>query len=183
MEKEVCVDWNGEEKRYTLSQAVPVPQAQGNRELKRLLAGMKQFKNNHPPRIFITEVLHPADRRGHSGMLDEAKAREVAGLAERGVHEIVCRKDIPDDANVLGGRFVLAIKNAHSKEQTYKARFVVQGHTDVEKYPDTQQHQPSPELSTRSHRNSRHFWLPTVDPRRLASISAECGETHGRSLC
>lgn len=66
-------------------------------------------------------------------MFDSAKAKELSGLAERGVYEIVCREDVPDDANVLGGRFVLAIMNADTDDEVYKARFVVQGHTDVEK--------------------------------------------------
>lgn len=66
-------------------------------------------------------------------MFEDAKAKELAGLADRGVYEVVCREDIPVDANVLGGRFVLAIKNADTQKEVYKARFVVQGHTDTEK--------------------------------------------------
>lgn len=45
----------------------------------------------------------------------------------------MCRKDVPSDANVFGGCFVLAIKNARTEDELYKARFVVQGHTDIEK--------------------------------------------------
>lgn len=109
------------------------PTPQGNSELKRLLEGMEQFKTNPHPGILITETLHPADPRGRSGIFDEAKAKELAGLAERGFYEVVFREDVPPDANVLGDRFVLAIKNANTQEEVYKARFVVQGHTDVEK--------------------------------------------------
>lgn len=110
-----------------------MPRAQGDRELKRLLEGMEQFKSNPIPGVFITEILHPADPRSRSGMFDTAKAQELAGLADRGVYEVVCKEDVPHDANVLGGRFVLAIKNALTAEEVYKARFVVQGHTDIEK--------------------------------------------------
>lgn len=81
----------------------------------------------------VTEVLHPADIRGRSGIFDEAKAKELAGLAKRGVYKVVCKEDVPPGANVLGGRFVLAIKNVNTDEEVYKARFVVQGHTDIEK--------------------------------------------------
>lgn len=42
MEKEVYVDWNGtgKEKHYNLSQVIPMPKGQGDRELKRFLEGM-----------------------------------------------------------------------------------------------------------------------------------------------
>lgn len=132
-EKEVYVDWDGRERHYNLAQVIPVPKSQGDRELKRLLEGMEQFKSNPIPGVFITEVLHPADSRGRSEFFDAAKAKELAGLAARGVYEVVCKEDVPKGANILGGRFVLAIKNADTAEEIYKARFVVQGHTDVEK--------------------------------------------------
>lgn len=59
----------------------------------------------------MTEILHPADPRGRSGIFDEAKAKELSGLAECGVYEVVCKEEIPLNANILGRRFVLAIKN------------------------------------------------------------------------
>lgn len=43
------------------------------------------------------------------------------------------KEDVPKTANVLGGRFVLPIKNSTTKDEIYKTRYVVQGHTDVEK--------------------------------------------------
>lgn len=57
----------------------------------------------------------------------------MCGLFARKAFKVVRRNDIEDDANVLGGRFVLAIKNMETDEPTYKARFVVQGHNDCEK--------------------------------------------------
>lgn len=36
-------------------------------------------------------------------------------------------------AKILGGRFVLTIKNVNTYEEVYKARFVVKRHTDIEK--------------------------------------------------
>ena len=46
---------------------------------------------------------------------------------------MVCKDDIPHDANVLGGRFVLAIKNVGTDGELFRARFVVHVHTDAEK--------------------------------------------------
>ena len=40
------------------------------------------------------------------------------------------RNEIPDNANVLNGRFVLTIKDSGTKSEVWKARYVVQGHKD-----------------------------------------------------
>lgn len=47
--------------------------------------------------------------------------------------KVVCKEDGSPDANVLGGRFLIAIKNTETDKPIVKARFVEQGHTDVEK--------------------------------------------------
>lgn len=47
--------------------------------------------------------------------------------------EVVDRNDVRKDAKVMGGRFVLAIKNTETGRPSYKARFVVQVHVDREK--------------------------------------------------
>ncbi len=121
--------------RETLQQdsGHPLPSERGDRELKRLLEGMENFVSNPPAGVFVGKVLHPADRRARSGLFDDAKAKELEGLARRGFYEVVLREDVPAGANVMGGRFVLAIKNVGTGEEVYKARFVVQGHTDAEK--------------------------------------------------
>lgn len=43
------------------------------------------------------------------------------------------KDDVPDNAIILGGRFVLALRNAGTSKELCKARFVVQGSTDYEK--------------------------------------------------
>lgn len=42
--------------------------------------------------------------------------------------------DIPENANILKARFVLAIKHIETNEPRYKARVVIQGHRDVDKH-------------------------------------------------
>lgn len=84
------VDCNGREKNYNLSQVIPAPAAQDDRALQRLLSRMELFSFNPPPGIMITEVPHPADRRGRSGIFDEAKVKELAGLPGRGVYKVPC---------------------------------------------------------------------------------------------
>lgn len=58
---------------------------------------------------------------------------EINKLMKRGVFDIVLREELPKNANILGGRFVLAIKDPNTKEERYKARLVVQGHRDRHK--------------------------------------------------
>lgn len=116
-EKEMYIDWDSHERHYNLSRVIPIPISQGNRERIRLLERMEQFNSNLIPGVFIADVLHTADSRRRSGFFDAAKAKELAGLADRGVFGVVCKEDVPKSANILGGRFVLAIKNADTEEQ------------------------------------------------------------------
>lgn len=61
--------------------------------------------------INITKVLAPNDSRGKGPAFDVAKAEEVEGINKQDIWDITSRDGVPEDANVLGGRFVLAYKN------------------------------------------------------------------------
>ena len=69
-----------------------------------------------PPGVHITEVLHSADKRGDTVQFDFAKAKEMEGLVEKGFYKLMCKDDVSCDANVLGGRFVLYIKNIGAQD-------------------------------------------------------------------
>lgn len=45
--------------------------------------------------------------------------------------EIVCRSEVPDDANMVNGRFVLATEDEATKHEIWKARFKFQNHNDT----------------------------------------------------
>ena len=81
-----------------------------------------------PNEVFMTEVIHPSDPRAEK--LKEAKKKEIQGLIDRRTWKIVLKDEVPADANVLGGRFVLAIKDEGTRNEVWKARFVVQGYRD-----------------------------------------------------
>ena len=83
--------------------------------------------------INITKVLARNDSRGGGPAFDIAKAKEVEGINKREIWEIISRDGVPNDAIVLGGRFVLAYKNYGTPEETETARYVAQGHKDKEK--------------------------------------------------
>lgn len=46
---------------------------------------------------------------------------------------VVCREQLPTNAKILGGRFVIAIKSKETNAPQYKAHFVVESHTDHER--------------------------------------------------
>lgn len=61
---------------------------------------------------------------------DGPKRKELSGLARRKTWEIVLAQSLPKNANVLSGTFVLTIKDEGTERETWKERFVVQGHTE-----------------------------------------------------
>ena len=79
-------------------------------------------------RAFITEVIYPEDPR--TDKFGPAKKKELEGLIKRGTWKVVLKEEVPDDANILGSRFVLTIKDTGNEIEIWKARFVVQGHRE-----------------------------------------------------
>lgn len=78
--------------------------------------------------IFMTEVIQPGDPR--EPQFDEAKKKEIKGLIDKGTWKIILKNEMSPNSSILGGRFVLAIKDGGTSKETWKARFVVQGHKD-----------------------------------------------------
>lgn len=103
------------------------------KEFARLKDTLQQFNSDTPPGIFLTEVLEPGDARENSPEFVLAKAKEPDGLICQGAFEIVLRDEISKQANILGSRFVLTIKEKGTNKEIFKARYVVQGHKDAEK--------------------------------------------------
>lgn len=62
--------------------------------------------------------------------MSEVKRKEIRGPLDRGTFRVMLREDIPDDGNVLPGRFVLSIKSTDDGEVKWKARYVIGGHRD-----------------------------------------------------
>lgn len=83
--------------------------------------------------INLTEILGPDDPRAVSPQFIQAKHDEIKGLQRRETWRIIRKRDLPPQANILGGRFVLTLKNLGTNEETAKARYVAQGNRDKEK--------------------------------------------------
>lgn len=75
--------------------------------------------------VYLTEVIRDKDPRSSSKEMPEAKRREIRGLLERGTFKVILREDIPEDGNVLPGRFVPSIKSTEDREVKWKARYVI----------------------------------------------------------
>lgn len=131
--KQVWVNYNNRVIKVSRTQVLPQPLGEGNNGISSLLKRLYPLNSMPHPNILLTEVLQPNDERCESEAFDLAKAKEIIGLLEKGAFRVVLREDIGEDANILGGRFVLTIKHKDTENELFKARFVVQGHLDREK--------------------------------------------------
>ena len=116
---------------FSVTQILPYTADKRDLDLKRLLKGLAHLQLQ--PDIAITEVFFPSDKRAQSEQCKKAIMKEVNGLLERGVFQVVKRKDVPPDANVLTTRMVLAVKDIGTPGEKYKARVAAHGHKDIDK--------------------------------------------------
>ena len=80
--------------------------------------------------VHLTEVINPGEPRSRDPRFDETKRKKINGLIKRGTWKIVARNEVPENANVMGGRYVLTIKDEGTNTEVWKARFIVQGYRD-----------------------------------------------------
>lgn len=138
--KQVFVIDDNKEKQFSLHQCLLAADFDnilyGENFMEIMHSSMEQFvsrphhRKTAPFQIHITEVLRPRDPRCSNADATKAKQKEIAELIKRGTWKIVLAEDIPLNANVMNGRFVMDIKDVETNKPFYKARFVVQGHRD-----------------------------------------------------
>ena len=61
-------------------------------------------------KVYTTKILSPGELAGDSDQFCRAKRLEVKGLNDRKPWAVVDKPELPTDANIIGGRFVLTIK-------------------------------------------------------------------------
>lgn len=83
--------------------------------------------------IFTIKILQPNDERASHADFRQAKVDEVEGLKKRDIWETIDESDLNEGENVMGGRFLLTLKNCNTPDEKTKVRFVAQGFSDVEK--------------------------------------------------
>ena len=137
--KAVWVNRPDGERQYSLDHCLPVAEATGLNLIHHVHSSLAKFapsgRNTDVSDfiIHITKVLEPGDPRQQEEAFQKAIEKEIAGLQENEVYEVVDRDTIPANSNILGGRFVLSIKNVDTADELFKARFVAQGHRDRDK--------------------------------------------------
>jgi hypothetical protein len=73
------------------------------------------FSGNIP--IWVTEVLTLRDPRRHDIRFKDALRKEIDGLVQRGTWNVMCMRDVSPAVILLGGHFVLSIKNKDTSEE------------------------------------------------------------------
>ena len=133
--KQIFIDRNGKEVQHSISQIKHFVDNSSEAIIETLHCLLGPYLNTiqNPNDVYLTETLHPTDPRAMSPRFMEAKKREINGLMNKNTWKVIDQDIIPKNANILSGRFVLSIKNANTDEESYKARYVVQGHKDREK--------------------------------------------------
>ena len=82
---------------------------------------------------YLTTTVRSGNPISNSEIFEKAKQAEINGLKDRGTWTVLKRSELQPDSNILGGRFVLTLKNSGLQTERAKARFVAQGHRDLDK--------------------------------------------------
>lgn len=114
-----------------ITEILPSTSSDVDKEVTEKLKLANTFATGEQPGIKITEVLRPGSPREWSSNFKYAKTGEINRLPKQISFEILMKKYTSETANMLGGRFVLAIKNRKTNDELCKACLVVQGHTYV----------------------------------------------------
>lgn len=86
-----------------------------------------------PLHTFLTEAIPQGDPRLETARFQAAARKEVDRLLARGTFTVVKESELPAGANVIGGRFVYTLKNAGTRAEEVKGRYVAQGYRDQAK--------------------------------------------------
>lgn len=81
----------------------------------------------------VVNIIEPNDPRGTEDVCIDAKKVEVDGLMKRNIWKKVKKSDVPVGAIMLGGRFVMSLKNYMVLSEAAKAWYVAQGYNAIDK--------------------------------------------------
>lgn len=94
---------------------------------------LEPFKSTNRPKpssydFKITGVLLPHETRSKDERFTRAKRKELRGFIDKGTWENICTSEVTENAHILCGIFVLAIKGEGTDEEIWQARLVAQGY-------------------------------------------------------
>lgn len=79
--------------------------------ISELLHRLALFDSHLPLGLWIADFVTLSDRKGLSSELYQAIADETVGLLNEKALKVVIRQELGEEAHVLGGRFIIVIKN------------------------------------------------------------------------
>ena len=123
--------------RYNSVQAKPflMPEVAATDYFQTLHSSRQQFSSERQSlTIHLTELISKDDPRASSPEMRKAIYEEVRDLPKRKTFKVILKEELPDGADALTARFVLAIKSTIDGEVKYKARYVMDGLRDVLKH-------------------------------------------------
>lgn len=87
-----------------------------------------RFQNPADITFYISKLISPLSN------FQASRLKELNGLFEKGVFEIMSTKNVPTGARIFGSRFVDQVKNEGTEKAFEKSRLVVQAFNDSEKH-------------------------------------------------
>lgn len=73
------------------------------------------------------EIVHDVDDE----RFVEKRKKEYDGTVAKGGVRVVSHENLPKNANLVGNRYVLTIRNANTTEEIYKTRWILLRHHDI----------------------------------------------------
>jgi hypothetical protein len=73
--------------------------------------------------VHLFEVIGPSDPG--AALFHAAKQKDIQGIIECGTWKVVLNDEMLENQNIMGGRFVLMIKESGTSNEIYKARCIV----------------------------------------------------------
>ena len=126
-------DAKAQQERYNAVQVKPFfsPEIASTQFMKTVHTVLNKYSSNPTVHtIYMTEVIDASVPRAKTPEMKEAIMKEVLYLLKHRTFKFLLKEELPDGANALTPRFVVAIKSNADGKIKYKARYVVDGHRD-----------------------------------------------------
>ena len=91
---------------------------------------LRFFESPKDDDVYMTDIIPNRNVRARFDEMTEAKRQDIMNRLERGTFKVILHENIPRDANVLPGRFVLALKSTENGKILHKARYDIGSHRD-----------------------------------------------------
>lgn len=112
----------------------PEPQHQTRRSERKTATRKLPYDDHLPADIFVQLQLNDPDEalitNTYFPTFTESKRKEIDGLMEKGVFEVVPINSVPEGIRIFNSRFVNEIKNPGTDKAAQKSRLVVQAYKD-----------------------------------------------------